>query len=313
MDFIFENPLARMYGPIFLFVYVLLFVGAFLYIRFVLPVRLSVSKEEQNAKIPENPNPYEIIGISQTENDLMALVIFNMVRRGFFSFELRDGTYYIKSKNEGNIHLLNELEKDVYNQLDKDGPLHGFVRSLNRSTAFKMHIETIRKKLELEGLIWGSKERRDFELYRMLILVGILALGLYKIMAAVHHGHSNVIGIVFFSIVGCIAMMRLKVQNMPTAKGKTFLENMKITFKPVYGNSLLKQPGYIEQTLLAVYGFALLNHSTYGNFYNHVVGELQPQNSIYFDSGSPGGSSCSGGSGCGSSCGGGCGGCGGCS
>lgn len=313
MEFIFENPLARMYGPLFLFLYVLLFVGAFLYIWIVLPVKLSQSKEEQNPKIPDNPDPYEIIGISQTENDLMALVIFNLVRRGFFSFELRNGTYYIKSKNEGNIHLLNEMEKDVYQQLDKDGPLHGFVRDLNRSTTFKTHAETIRKKLELGGLIWGSKERRDFELYRILILVGILVLGLYKILAALIHGHSNVMGIVFFSIIGCIVMMRLKVQNMPTEKGKKFLENMKLAFKPVYGNGLLKQPGYIEQTLLAVYGFALLNHSTYSNFYNHVIGELKPQSSIYFDQGSSSSgcssSGCSGGGGCG----GGCGGCGGCS
>ncbi len=68
-----------MYGPLFLLLYVLLFVGAFLYIWFVLPVKLSQSKEEQNPKIPDNPDPYEIIGISQTENDLMALVIFNLV------------------------------------------------------------------------------------------------------------------------------------------------------------------------------------------------------------------------------------------
>jgi uncharacterized protein (TIGR04222 family) len=310
MDVIFENPLARMYGPMFLFLYVMLFVGAFLYIWFVLPIKLSESKEEQNPKIPDNPDPYEIIVISQTENDLIALVIFNLVRRGFFAFELRNGMYYIKKKKEDNIHLLNELEKDVYKQLNKDSLLQGFVRDLNRSTTFKGHAEEIRKKLELEGLIWGSMERRDFELYRMLILIGILALGLYKIIAAVHHNHTNIMGIIFFSVIGCVVVMKLKVQNMPTAKGKKFMENLKLAFRPVYGNGLLKQPGYIEQTLLAVYGFALLNHSTYSNFYNHVIGELKPQSSVYFDSGSGGGCSSSG---CGSSCGGGCGGCGGCS
>lgn len=312
MEFIFENPLARMYGPLFLICYVLLFIGVFLYSWLVLPTKIGKSKSIQEKKIPEQLDPYEIICISQSGNDLLALVIFNLVRRGFFILELRVTTYYIKAGNAGNIHLLSELEKDVYSELDIDRSLAAFVQKLNRSLSFKAHCDSIQKRLELEGMIWGSREKRDFDFYRMMMLFGLLALGIYKIIVSLHHNHTNIFGIIFVSIIGCMAVMWLKIGNMPTDAGQRFLENLKTAFKPVYGNGLLKQPAYIEQTLLAVYGFTLLNHSAYAYFYAHVLGGLVPQNSVYFETGS-GGSSCSGGSGCGSSCGGGCGGCGGCS
>lgn len=313
MDLIFENPLARMYGPFFLAFYVLLFVGVFLYSRFILPAKIGKSKEVQEKKIPDKPDPYEIICISQSGNDLLALAVFNLIRRGFFALELRATTYYIKTRNKADIQLLNALEKDVYQELDRDLPLPDFVKKLSRSPSFKTHVDTIRKKLEQEGLIRGSAEKRDFDLYRMLMLSCLLMLGLYKILAAVHHNHTNIFGIIFFSIIGCVAVMRLKIDHVPTDKGNGFLDNLKTAFKPVYGNGLLKQPAYIEQTLLAVYGFALLNHSSYANFYPHILGGLTPQSSAYFENGSTGSGCGSGGSGCGSSCGGGCGGCGGCS
>src|SRR5688572_21052441 len=129
MDIFFENPLARMYGPSFVFLYILLFVAAFLYVRYALADKISSSKKEDDINIPDQPDPYEVASIWQTENEVLALVIYNLVRRGYLSTEQKSTTISIKSHGK-DVAMLNELEHAVYKRLEKPGSLSQFVKDV---------------------------------------------------------------------------------------------------------------------------------------------------------------------------------------
>ncbi|MCZ8284747.1 MAG: hypothetical protein O9353_04760, partial [Bacteroidia bacterium] len=62
--------------------YGLICLVAIFYVRYLLPKHILRTADEDNPKIPDKPDPYEIAYLWQTENELLSLVIFNLVRRG---------------------------------------------------------------------------------------------------------------------------------------------------------------------------------------------------------------------------------------
>lgn len=311
---LFENPLGRMYGPFFLLLYALICLAAILYVRYRLPKRVLRTADEDNPKIPDRPDPYEIAYLWQTENELLSLVIFNLVRRGYLTLiQTRSGTRV--KKNAADVTLLSMMETEVYRRLDKEKRLETFAKDVYRDSYFRTHTESLDKSLKEQGLLWSVLEEEKFRNYKWKIIAALAALGLYKIIAAIQHGHSNFLFIILIALVASINLMKVKVIKMPSIKGYTLHEKLKQIFRPTYGKQLLSQAPYTEQLLLGIYGFGLLAGSDYVDFYTCTVSGLVVHPAIEFDSSTSGAGSCSGGSGCGGGggCGGGCGGCGGCS
>ncbi len=311
---LFENPLGRMYGPFFLLLYALICLAAILYVRYRLPKRMLRTADEDHPKIPDRPDPYEIAYLWQTENELLSLVIFNLVRRGYLTLiQTRTGTRI--TKNAVDITPLSMMEKEVYMRLDQEKRLDTFAKDVYRDSYFRTHAESLDKSLKEQGLIWSVFEEEKFRNYKWKVIAILAGLGLYKIIAATQHGHSNVLFILLIAVVASINLMNVKVIRMPSVKGYKLHEKLKHIFRPTYGKQLLDQAPYMEQLLLGIYGFGLLSGSDYVDFYTSAVSGLVTHPVIEFDSSTSGGGSCSGGSGCsgGGGCGGGCGGCGGCS
>jgi uncharacterized protein (TIGR04222 family) len=307
---LFENPLGRMYGPFFLILYALICLGAILYVRYLLPKRMLRTADEDNPKIPDKPDPYEIAYLWQTENELLSLVIFNLVRRGFLS--LKQGkTQTTIRKNEKDATHLSAMEKDVYMRFEKETSLETFAKDVYCDSHFRTHAESMDKHLKEQGLLWSYFEAEDFRVRKMKIVLALVAVALYKIAAALSHGHQNIGLLIIMCIIASAILMKVEIKKMPSAKGYKLLEQMKQLFRPLHGEQLMKQPFYTEQLLLGVYGFSLLAGTDYSGFYDAAVSGLKIQPSVEFTGDSSGCSSsgCSGGSGCG----GGCGGCGGCS
>lgn len=307
---LFENPLGRMYGPFFLILYGLICLAAILYARYLLPKRMLRKTEEECPKIPDRPDPYEMAYLWQTENELLSMVIFNLVRRGFFS--LKQGkTQTTISQNIKDTALLTAMEKDVYLRWEKETSLETFVKDVYRDSYFRTHAESLDRHLKDQGLLWSVFEAEDFRVRKMKIVVLLIAVALYKIAAALSHGHQNIGLLIILCIIASGILMKIEVHKMPSAKGYKLLEQMKQAFRPLQGEQLTKQPFYTEQLLLGIYGFSLLAGTDYSDFYSAAVSGLKVQPAVEFIGDSSG---CSGG-GCGGSgsCGGGCGGCGGCS
>jgi uncharacterized protein (TIGR04222 family) len=324
MDVLFENPLARMYGPAFLQLYFFSYVFAYLFLRFILPLRVGAKYQDTSQAIPDQPDPYKIAYLRRGESEVLILVVFNLMRRKYVSIgKGRSSLITIKAKR-ADLNALSMLEKDVYHCIKAETVLRNFIKDTVKDSVFTTHCNSIKKELINEFLLWSEKDTKRYKSWTGILTSALVLIGLYKLTAALLHGHANVLGLIVVSIAGSYLISRIQVKVVATTKGLTLLGKLKSAFKPVFGNKLLSQPLYMEQVLLSVHGFMILQHSKYANFYSTVVNELKPKQSINIEtnfftggscSSSGGGSSCSSGSGCGSSCGGGCGGggCGGCS
>lgn len=311
---LFENPLGRLYGPFFLLLYALICLAAMLYVRYLLPKRMLRKTDEESPKIPDRPDPYEIAYLWQSENELLALIIFNLVRRGYLTLiQTKSGTRV--KKNAADATLLNVMEKEIYTRLDKEKRLETFAKDVYRDSYYRTHTESLDKNLTERGLLWSDYEDEKFKRYKLKIVAAVIGLGLYKVLAAIQHGHSNFLFIILIAIITSVNLMKIKVIKMPSIKGYKLHEQLKQIFRPVYGKQLLSQAPYTEQLLLGIYGFGLLAESDYADFYMNAVSGLAVHPTTEFVSSASDGGSCSGGSGCsgGGGCGGGCGGCGGCS
>lgn len=323
MEFLFENPLARMYGPDFLVLYFFIYVISLFLARFELPRRIGNRYQESDPLIPDQPDAYEIAYLRRGEHEVLILAVFNLIRRKYFSLERPKAIYTLKIRRTDTT-ALTELEKEVYSCLKKEKALGTFIKETLKDDKFLLQCGGIKRELEQEHLIWTQKDLNDFKRWIDISASVLILLGTYKLVAAIIHGHHNIFGIILVSTLGSYLFSKIKAKVMPTSKGNSLLEKLRSTFKAVHGNKLLEQPSYIEQLLISLYGFGILSQSSYSMFYSYVSQEVNPVSSIkyetvYGSSGSGSGGSCSssgcsgGGSGCGSSCGGGCGGCGGCS
>lgn len=323
MEFIFENPLARMYGPDFLVLYFAIYIVCLFLAKFTLPDRIGNRNADENPPVPEQPEPYKVAYLRSGENEVLILAVFNLIRRKYFLLERPRSVYTLK-KGKVDETTLNAVEREVYHCLESKASLGAFVKDTLNNKGFLAQCEGLRKELQQEKLLWADKDANDYK-RRIDILTSVLILlGTYKLIAAIIHEHYNVLGLILIAALGSYLFSRIKTKVRPSAKGLSLLAKLRSAFKAVHGNKLLEQPAYIEQLLLSVYGFGILANSSYALFYNYVREEVNPDISTKFEtvytgdhnhssSGCGGGSSCSGGSGCGSSCGGGCGGCGGCS
>lgn len=325
MDFLFENPFARMYGPDFLVWYFLAYILVYVFLRFALPQWISSDYPHTGEAIPDQPDPYKIAFMRRGEIEVLIFTLFSLMRRSYISIGKGKSQITIRTK-AGNLSALNKIEKTIYDLIGKETPLVSFIKSTSKSYAFILPCDTIREELASDALIWSEKDTKRYKKIKDILFGALIVIGFYKMTAGVLHGHSNILGLLLVSGLGSYLISRLVVEIVPTKKGLVFMDKLKVAFKPVSGNNLLSQPFYMEQVLVAVYGFSLLKHSKYMHFYTYLVSDLNLKKSISLEasydsgigcssgSGCGGGSSCSGGgSGCGSSCGGGCGGCGGCS
>src|SRR5262245_38132446 len=82
MDWLLDNPVANMYGPKFLLLYVGLAVFTILACR--LAIRGSdPTKNLPPLPVPSNPDPYEIAYLRGGENEVTRLIIFNLIQRKY--------------------------------------------------------------------------------------------------------------------------------------------------------------------------------------------------------------------------------------
>lgn len=85
MDFLFDNPLANMYGPYFLVLYSFFIVSTIVVYR-VLKKRLDRTAHFSLPPIPQNPDPFEIAYLRGGANELARAVIFSLNQKNLVKF-----------------------------------------------------------------------------------------------------------------------------------------------------------------------------------------------------------------------------------
>src|ERR671912_33278 len=81
MDWLMNNPLADMYGPLFLFVYAGAIAATAIACR-VATRRLDWTAKMPPPPVPSNPDPHEIAYLRGGENEVTRSVVFALVQKG---------------------------------------------------------------------------------------------------------------------------------------------------------------------------------------------------------------------------------------
>src|SRR5436190_10177336 len=99
MNLYLHNPLAEMYGPYFLIVYGMFIVAVLVGIRFWVASHDSTD-ELDPVPVPEDPDPYEIAYLRGGVNELIRVVVFDLLQRGFLERREEKSAFGLIKKNK---------------------------------------------------------------------------------------------------------------------------------------------------------------------------------------------------------------------
>jgi uncharacterized protein (TIGR04222 family) len=94
MDFLFDNPLANLYGPYFLVLYICFIICTIIGYR-VLRARLDETAHYAIPPIPVNPDPFEIAYLRGGANELARAVVFSLNQKSLLRFANDEKTSHI--------------------------------------------------------------------------------------------------------------------------------------------------------------------------------------------------------------------------
>jgi len=330
MEILIDNPLANMYGP-----YFLIFFGFIVFFAIIVLwlVKSQFDRTDRLAvpSIPSNLDPFEIAYLRGGINEVARSVIFSLTQKGFVEIDNSAAKPVIKkSQNPPPSRNLSTIEQLAFSWLGATREPSEVFGSYGLVSQLGSYEKSYRARLEEQQMLTGESDQRTFNSVKWAVFLLILSLGGYKLLAAIAHGHYNIILLVIALIVGLVIVRSASKLPRQTKLGKAYLDrlqtafdNLKYTSQAAYIPS--GEPKLAPQTTFAGVDPLLLSVGVFGSgilvgtvfdSYNQAFQRGQNIQSGGTSCGGGCGSSCSsGGSGSscssGSSCGGGCGGCGG--
>lgn len=320
MDFLFDNPLANMYGPLFLVLYSIFIVSTIVIYR-VLKNRLDRTAHFSLPPIPQNPDPFEIAYLRGGANELARAVIFSLNQKNLVKFVNEEKTSRICPTNvEFERRNLKPIESTALEWFGTNREAKEIFQTNGLAETLKPYYETYQARLEMQHFLTDDETKKRNNRLALKAVLVFSGLGFYKLIAALYNGYPSITGIILVTVIGLIVLGI--AANMPrlTKLGETYLKRLQIAFeriKPSNHHPISDQAqssgamAAVDPFLLSVgvFGGAALAGTIYSD-YNLAFQRAQNQSAVNT-------SSC--GSGCGSSScssggdggGGGCGGCGG--
>jgi uncharacterized protein (TIGR04222 family) len=322
MDFLFDNPLANLYGPFFLIIYISFIICTIIGYR-ALRTRIFYTELFAIPAIPVNPDPFEIAYLRGGENEMARAVVFSLNQKNLLKFASDDKTSHISPTSiEFDKRGLNPIERTTLEWFGTTRETKDLFSAKDGLVArLKTFSDAYQEKLEMQNFVPDAEMKRRNNRLTLKAFLLFAGLGAYKTIAAVYNGYWNVFGIIVVTVIGLVVLGVAAKMPRLTALGKTYLERLQLAFeriKPSNHHPLAAQYtipsasfGAVDPFLLSVgvFGGAALAGTVYSD-YNQAFQRAQNQSA----SGSSCGSSCGSGScssgGDGGGCGGG--GCGGC-
>jgi len=320
MDFLFDNPLANMFGPYFVVLYIIFIVFTIIVFR-VLKNRLDRTAHFPLPPIPQNPDPFEIAFLRGGANELARAVIFSLNQKNLVKFINEEKSSRIYPTNqEFDRRSLKPIERTALEWFGTTREAKEIFQKDGLAQTLKTYYEIFQARLEMQHFFPDEefKKRNNWLTLQAFLVFG--GLGAYKFIAALYNGYTNIVGIVIITIIGLFVLGIAAKMPRLTKRGETYLKRLQIAFdriKPSNHYPISEQAEVPSGTFAAVdpfllsvgvFGGAALAGTIYSD-YNQAFQRAQSQSAIST-------SSC--GSGCGSSScssgsdgGGGCGGCGG--
>lgn len=319
MDFLFDNPLANLYGPYFLILYGLIIFWTIIGYRLI---RKSLDRSERFGipPIPHNPDAFEIAYLRGGANELARAVVFALAQKNLLRFENEEKISRICPTDINfERRSLQPIELAALEWFNANRQPNELFQKDGLTDALRPFGETYRARLEMQHLIADAEMNRRNNFLVLKSFAVFAAIGAYKFVAAIYNGSWNVFGIVVMGIVGTVILLIAGHLPRLTKLGANYLERLQLAFERVKpSNHFPAEANYAPSATFAavdpfllsvgVFGGAALAGTVYSD-YNRTFEKAQNN--------SAGGSSCGSGcgsssscssSGCGSGCGGGCGG-----
>lgn len=183
----FDNFIARMYGPDFLIFYFLWIVGIFCLVSFLVNKRLR-HVYFQPMLLSSQVNPYEIATLRGVDG-LLSAIVFRLLHLEFLLPVKDQQGFIVKNlqKSEDSKQVLSPLERDVLRRFQEASTIEA-ARNLvlpafahNLELLYRDNLVVSQTRVHLmRVLIWGG-------------FFAIIGMGLYKLTAALLTDHKNVL------------------------------------------------------------------------------------------------------------------------
>ncbi len=319
MEILFDNPLANLYGPYFL----VLYAAVILMTLVVLAIAKRVADRSDRLPVPAIPNPidpYETAYLRGGSNEMIRAALFGLRQKGLIEFSTSGKTSTIRRTSAPVPGLDHPLEQNVLRWIGHSRESKECFSDSTLKAGVRPVRDMYRGRLEKQQLLASGAYSATVTPLKWLAVFGIFGLGLYKIAAAILHGHFNIAFLAILGIVGIGLALFVGKGIRVTKLGKAYLDRLQVAFGGIkdesrrlfFTNPATSQSGFsnIDPLLLGVgvFGTGILAGTMFSD-YNDAFKRASSSSSCGSSCGSCS-SSDGGSSGCSSGCGGG--GCGGC-
>jgi uncharacterized protein (TIGR04222 family) len=230
MDILFNNPIANLSGGWFLLFYVTVIVLTA--IAFGLyKSRLDWTNNLPLPLVTNNPDPFEIAYLRGGENELARTVIFSLVQKKFLEI-IADGTKnYIKlTSTQPNWTTLSEMERQVLKYFQATREVSEVFGSYGLPEILETYSLQYGAKIEQSNFLTPSDVVTKTRILSILIGLTVASLGIYKIVAAMINGRSNVIFTAVLAVIGFVIFVNLGKVNRLSVLGQKYVERLQQAF-----------------------------------------------------------------------------------
>jgi uncharacterized protein (TIGR04222 family) len=302
-------------GPVFLGLYAIV-VAVTLYLCWRAVSRRDESGTLPPLDLPTDPDPYELAYLRGGANEVLRLLVFSLIQRGYIEIHEPGG---ILGKKPPQIRHtprhpdpghLSGLERRVFDGLRAPlappelfkSPLSGVVDS---------ECAYYRQRAESESLVPSARRRDAAWTVGASGAAVMLGLGAYKVLVALEKGRHNLGFLIVLQVIALVALITVCRPRRLSRRGAIYLQELQARFAPIQQRVKAGRTLVPDAALLlgvSLFGMGLLDGTPLE--FMHKTFQRSASSGGCGGGGGCGGSGCSGGCG-GGGCGGGCGGCGG--
>src|ERR671913_2102111 len=228
MDWLMNNPLADMYGPLFLFVYAGSIAATAVACR-VMTRRLDWTTKMAPPPVPSDPDPHEVAYLRGGENEVTRSVIFALVQRGLLRTTETGMVERVWEKKE--TGQLSPIERRAYDYFLVPYKTSDIYKSGALASQLKPFCDVYEQRLQRERLLTTDDVRQTA---RMVVLAGaslVLGLGAYKLIVAVAAGGYNVLFLPVFGLVGVFVIAAASRLPRVSRRGHAYLDRLQLAFQ----------------------------------------------------------------------------------
>jgi uncharacterized protein (TIGR04222 family) len=282
MNWLLHNPIADLYGPYFLILYGLFVIVLLVAARFWITSR-DTTGELSPVQIPADPDPYEIAWLRGGVNEVIRVVVFNLLQRGFL--ERRKKKSAIGLVKENKIAMAEPAPtRGKLTSLENRVLKHFFMArdaaSIFKST-FTQKVESacanFEARLERARLLQSREQKSAAISARFAVGTLIVGLAGYKFCMALWKGHTNVGFLVIMAIASLVGLAFITRSRRVSQRGSRYLSELQRAFarlKTQAGtdSSKSKQPSPGLVLVCALFGVSSLASTPHSYYPDQLHG-----------------------------------------